>query len=266
MIQTEALATVPPVSSLDDIISQRIDQALQKQHAQQAHRDYLGASSLGEPCARKLQYQYLAITPDKATMFSGATLRIFARGHTMEAMMLDWLRSAGFIVQTASSDQQKLGFSVADDRIQGHADGVIVDDTLAENHDSYPMLWENKALGHRAWRTLANKSIAVAKPIYASQVALYQAYLGLDKNPALFTAINADTMEIYSEYVPFNAELAQQMSDRAVMILRACEAQEWLPPLSHDPCYYRCKTCPWQQRCHTDSLSKLPAQNPINQQ
>jgi hypothetical protein len=249
MMEKEACATAPPTFR-DDTIAQRMDQALQKQHAKQASRDYLGASSLGEPCARKLQYQYLAITPDQATMFSGATLRIFARGHTMEAMMLDWLRSAGFMVQTASSDQQSLGFSVADGRIQGHADGVIVGDTLVESNDHYPRLWENKALGNRSWKTLANKGVAIAKPIYASQIALYQAYLGLDKNPALFTAINADTMAIYSEYVPFNAELAQKMSDRAVMILRACEAQEWLPPISRDPCYYHCKCCAWQKICH----------------
>ena len=252
MMEKEALATAPPTSFPSDTITERIDQALQKQHAQQAHRDYLGASSLGEPCARKLQYQYLDIVPDKTPTFNGETLRIFARGHLMENMMVDWLRSAGFIVQTVSNDQQPLRFSLADDRIQGHADGVIVGDTLAESNDNYPRLWENKALGNRSWKTLANKGVTIAKPVYASQVALYQAYLGLDKNPALFTAINADTMEIYSEYVPFNAELAQQMSDHAVMILRACDSKEWLPPISRDPCYYRCKTCAWQKRCHAN--------------
>ena len=55
---------------------------------------------------------------------------------------------------------------------------------------------------------------------------------GLAANPALFTAINKDTAELHHELVPFNAELAQRMSDRAVRILRATDAGE----LAAAPC------------------------------
>jgi hypothetical protein len=49
------------------------------------------------------------------------------------------------------------------------------------------------------------------KPVYAAQIALYQAYMesqipGIATNPALFTAINKDTAELYFEWVPFNGE------------------------------------------------------------
>ena len=55
-------------------------------------------------------------------------------------------------------------------------------------------------------------------------MAIYQAYLELHEHPAIFTALNADTMEVYTELVPFDAALAQRMSDRAVKVITATEA------------------------------------------
>ena len=63
----------------------------------------------------------------------------------------------------------------------------------------------------------------IARPIYAAQIALYQAYLDLP-NPALFTALNRDTFELHCELVPFDAALAQTASDRAALVVRASEA------------------------------------------
>lgn len=80
-------------------------------------------------------------------------------------------------------------------------------------------------------------------------MAIYQAYLGLHEQPALFTAVNADTMEIYAERVPFDAALAQRMSDRAVKVITATEAGELLPRAFVDPTHFECRMCPWQDRC-----------------
>jgi hypothetical protein len=54
-------------------------------------------------------------------------LRIFERGHVMEDCMVAWLRDAGFDLRTRKPDGEQFGFSVADGRLQGHIDGVIVD-------------------------------------------------------------------------------------------------------------------------------------------
>ena len=80
-------------------------------------------------------------------------------------------------------------------------------------------------------------------------MALYQAYLELHAHPALFTAVNADTMEIHAELVPFDAALAQRMSDRAVKVITATEAGELLPRSFSDPTHVECRMCPWQDRC-----------------
>ena len=61
----------------------------------------------------------------------------------------------------------------------------------------------------RTGATSSSAACALAKPIYAAQIALYQAYLGLTEAPALFTAINKDTCELWHELVPFDGALAQ---------------------------------------------------------
>ena len=66
---------------------------------------------------------------------------------------------------------------------------------------------------------------------------------------AIFTALNADTMEIYTELVPFDDALAQRMSDRAVKVITATEAGELLPRAFHDPTHFECRMCAWQDRC-----------------
>ena len=68
-------------------------------------------------------------------------------------------------------------------------------------------------------------------------------------NPALFTAINKDTAELHHELVPFDADLAQRMSDRGVRILRATDAGELLPRIAANRDFFECRFCPWAERC-----------------
>jgi hypothetical protein len=106
----------------------------------------------------------------------------------------------------------------------------------------------------RNWRACARQGVAKAKPIYAAQIALYQACMegtvaGISDAPALFTAINKDTAELYHELVPFDAALAQRMSDRAVRILQATDAGNLLPRIANKPDFFECRLCPWAERC-----------------
>jgi len=82
----------------------------------------------------------------------------------------------GFDLRTRKSDGEQFGFSVADGRLQGHVDGVIV---AGPEGFAYPALWECKCLGNKSWSDLEKKGLAISKPIYAAQVAIYQAYLEL---------------------------------------------------------------------------------------
>ncbi|WP_392390560.1 MULTISPECIES: PD-(D/E)XK nuclease family protein [Nitrosomonas] len=219
---------------------------MQNKHAQQPIRQYLGASRLGIACERALQYEYAQAPVDYGRETQGQMLRIFERGHIMEECMVQWLCTAGFDLRTRKPNGEQFGFSVVDGRLQGHIDGVVV---AGPEGFAYPALWENKCLGNKSWRELEKKRLAVAKPVYAAQIALYQAYLELHEHPALFTALNADTMEIYAELVPFDAALAQRMSDRASKVISATEAGELLPRSFADSTHFECKFCPYAKRC-----------------
>lgn len=226
-----------------------IDAGMQQIRAAQPRRSYLGASRLGAACERQLQYEFACAPVDPGRETDGRLLRVFERGHVMEDCMAAWLRAAGFDLCTRDDAGKQWGFSALDGRLQGHVDGVLVAGPDLGPGFGYPALWEHKALSAKSWRELEKHRLAVAKPIYAAQVAIYQAYLGLHAQPALFTAVNADTMEIYAERVPFDAALAQRMSDRAVKVITATEAGELLPRAFADPTHVECRMCPWQDRC-----------------
>lgn len=234
----------PP--SFADTINVCIDNALVAEQAERPPRDYLGGSRLGDPCQRRLQYEYLKTPKDPDADFSGRSLRIFALGHALEDMAIDWLRKAGFDLRTRNRHGDQFGFSVAGGRVQGHADGVVV---ASPSGMAVPALWECKSANAKNWREIASRGVVKAKPIYASQIALYQAYLGLTDAPALFTAINKDDCQIWHELVAFDAGRAQAASDKAVGILRACDVGELLPRHTADPEHFECRFCAWRERC-----------------
>jgi hypothetical protein len=237
-------------------VNAAIDAALVARNAATPPRSYLGGSRLGHPCERALQFEFLQAPKDEGAGFDGRLLRIFGIGHALEDVAVDWLRAAGFDLYTRRGnrpDGEQFGFSVAGGRIRGHVDGVLAGGPAIPGM-AFPALWECKTMNAKSWRETSSKGVGVAKPIYAAQIAVYQAYMdaavpGVADNPALFTAINKDTAELHHELVPFNAELAQRMSDRAVRVLRACDAGELLPRVATSPDFHECRFCPWAARC-----------------
>jgi hypothetical protein len=224
-------------------VSALIDAALEAKDRATSPRTYLGGSRLGHPCQRALQFEYAQAPKDEASGHEGRTLRIFAIGHVLEDLAAAWLRAAGFDLYTRKGnrpDGGQFGFSVAG--------GPTVPGL------GYPALWECKTMNARSWRETAQKGVVLSKPVYAAQLAVYQAYMegsvaGISANPALFTAVNKDTAELHHELVPFDGALAQRMSDRAVRILQATEAGELLPRIAAKLDHHECRMCAWSQRC-----------------
>ena len=230
-----------------------IDDALALERDGQTPRDYLGASRLGVACERALQFEYTRTPADPGRDFSGRVLRIFEVGHVLEDLAIRWLRLIGFDLYTRKAHGGQFGFSVAGGRIKGHVDGIL-NDGPSDLGMRYPALWECKTMNDKSWRDTVKTGVAKSKPVYAAQMAIYQAYMegsipGISENPALFTAINKDTQEIWFELVPFDGGLAQRMSDRAVRVISATDAGEVLPRFSTTPTHQECRFCSWQERC-----------------
>lgn len=228
--------------SLDPVniaINMAVEQSSLAKHANDMPRGYLGASLIGDECARKIQFEWMT-----GSSFPARVRSIFARGHYFEAESRQQLIEAGFMFEPSI---EKLGFVAADGLMAGHADGIIVrapdEVTLAT-----PAIWECKGLNAKNARAVERDGLNKVFPKYASQVSLYQSVLGA-ANPALVTIVNADTCERLHFTVTFDARLAQEASDRAVDIIKATRAGELLPRLDPSCEDFRCKMCSHRDRC-----------------
>jgi len=222
-----------------------IDAALVTARRHQPPRDYLGASRLGEPCARRLVYEITHTPPDEGRDLDGAILRIFEAGHRFESLSTDWLRAAGFDIRTQRRDGGQFGFTAAGGRLRGHIDGVIVGGP--DIGVPWPVLWEHKAINARSWNDIVKRGLRASKLLYFAQVQVYMAYMEL--GVTLFTALNKDTQALHHELVAFDAAEAQALSDKAVDILRAVDAGELPARIAAMSDFYLCRTCPYARRC-----------------
>lgn len=234
-----------PIDDMATRVNRLLDDALLAERRAETPRDYLGASRIGEPCARRLAFEITATPADAGRGFDGRALRIFAAGHVFETLSIRWLRAAGFDLRTERRDGGQFGFTTANGRIRGHIDGVIVGGP--DVNLPWPALWEHKALNARSWEELVKKGLKIAKPLYWAQVQIYMAYL--DVPVTLFSALNKNTQELFHEAVPFNPADAQALSDRAVTILRAVDAQELPPRVAATPDHWQCRFCDYAGRC-----------------
>ena len=207
-------------------------------------RPYLGGSRIGVECWRALGFEYHKYP----NPIDGKLQRIFDFGHTLEPLMVQWLEEAGFVLQYTNENQ--LGFSIADGKIRGHLDGVIVDGPAIPGM-SYPCLVEFKTMNDKQFKITANLGCEEAKPVYYVQQQVYMAYAPeheLWKNPSLFVAVNKNDSTPHFELVAFNQNSAQDNSDKAFAIISA-EHPEDLPRITDDPSFFKCKFCSYHKAC-----------------
>ncbi len=177
-------------------------------------------------------------------VFPARVKDIFGRGHFFEEVSRQHLVNAGF----KFAPPERLEFKAADGLFCGHADGIII--AGPELPDlRYPCLWEHKCLKAKGWKAVERDGLVGLYASYAGQVAIYQAYLGVADNPALFTVVNADDCSRLHFLVPFDAQLAQAMSDRALTVIEATRAGELLPRITEYQSDWRCKMCSHRERC-----------------
>jgi hypothetical protein len=202
-------------------------------------RGYLGASAVGHECLRRIQFDWMCDPEHPARLRD-----IFNRGHFFEARTREHLVRAGF--KFASDD--RLRFTALEGMLSGHADGVIVGGPKITSI-TYPCLWEHKAINAKGWRALDRDGLEKAYPQYAAQVALYQHFLGVDENPAIFTTINADTCERLHLLIPYNPGLTRATIMRAETVIAATRAGELLPRFTTSRNNWRCRICAHTKRC-----------------
>jgi hypothetical protein len=203
-------------------------------------RDYLGASSVGSECKRKTQFDWLC-----ASTVGAKQRRRFDRGHAIEATMRSQLEAVGFVFAPPEAlEFEALGY------LKGHADGLITGGpVLITAHMRLPALWECKCVYAKGWRDIVKHGLAHTYPVYASQIALYQHFLNR-LNPALFTAVNADTCEAVHALIPFDRERLERTLERVSEIITATKEGRLLERAYRDPQDWHCVAqCGHRARC-----------------
>lgn len=229
---------------LSDRINYLIDETIAAAKADEPARKYLGASLVGHQCDRYVQYQWLVIRKEiPGEVFPPRTLRIFDRGNVYEDRARRWLAGAGFLFVPNPLP----AISDFDDQFGGHVDGILAGFYPGDSPIPLPALWECKCLGSKGWKQLEKDGLKKYSPTYYGQVQLYMGYLGLPR--CLFTAVNADTMELQHFLIEFSPAEFELVKSKVSRVFTATNLGELLPRCTSDPAFYVCVYCPFRKPC-----------------
>jgi hypothetical protein len=202
----------------------------------QPFRPHLGASIIGKACEREIWYSLHWADKKK---FDGRMIRLFQTGHLAESRFVAELKGIGATVWQQTEDGKQFGFKA----MAGHFSGSV--DAVADNLPGIegPALVEMKTHGDKSFQWLKQNTVGVAKPDHLAQMQIYMGYLGLEN--ALYLATNKNTDELYSEIVPFDKALFDELFARAHRILSSSNP----PGRMADPKCFDCTYCSFASIC-----------------
>jgi len=207
--------------------------------SQDWRRAHLGASAIGDPCERRLWYDFRWFTaPD----FSGRILRLFRRGQNEEVTIVADLRLAGVTVSEGPSEGKQWRFN----KFGGHYGGSM-DAAILGLHEA-PKAWhvgEFKTHNRKSFDSLLKNGVQKSKERHYAQMQAYMHNFGMKR--AVYVAVCKDTDRYYLERVNYDKYFAGELEDKARRVIFADSPP---PKLSERPDYYACKWCDHYGICH----------------
>lgn len=211
-------------------------------------RTHLGASGVGDECARKIWYGFRWATRPQ---FGGRLLRLFNRGHLEEARFIAMLLMIGADVYQQDENGKQFRISDAGGHFGGSGDGIVVN--IPDLDPGVPALCEFKTSADKPFQKVKTEGVRAAKFEHYVQMQIYMRKMGIAV--ALYMVVNKNNDELYGEIVPFNAEIADQFIDRGVKLV-------WMPhepeKINNSPGWFMCKWCDHRPVCH---LGQAPDRN-----
>jgi hypothetical protein len=218
-------------------------------------RSHLGASVIGDDCARKLWYTFRWTTPDK---HSDRLLRLFNRGHLEEPRFVAMLEAAEIKVYQYKAPGEQFKIALHGGHFGGSLDGVAEQIPDVEG----PVLCEFKTHSAKSFSKLAGNNwndyirdpdsnarqgegVRASKFQHYVQMQMYVAAYQLQHG--LYLAVNKDDDSLYGEVIAADPAISNAFANRAREIIFAQE-----PParIKNDPTWWQCKFCDKAPVCY----------------
>jgi len=233
-----------------------VDKTLAKEVAQEKPRTYIGGSSIGIECERRIQYS--KTHPHLREIIEPRVKRIFQVGDMYEEYMESLLKRCGFDIRGEKEDGSQYAFSMADGRFQGHVDGVLMN---GPKFMEFPALPEFKSANDKRFKEFVKLGLQSTNAVYYAQVQIYQLCTGLT-NPALWMVMNKNDQEIYAELVPHHAAFAESLVEKLQRILDAIDGGTLLPREYNTKTHRKCKYCDFKEECWKQEEETAPSWAP----
>ena len=219
-------------------ILNKVDESILSTIKDKKQRDYLGCSSLGDECERKIWYGYRQRKP----VDNPRVQRIFDMGNVIEDYLISLLKKVdGISIFEKDDDGNQYGVEFLNGRVKGHIDGVIVG--LPESKE--PHLLEIKSMKNSVFNQYKKKGLKANSDTYHGQMQLYMG--GLNLSNGLFIAMNKDNQELYVERVKFCEFEFKVLKAKAESILNSNT-----PPIKaygKPETFFKCKMCNHREEC-----------------
>ncbi len=196
-------------------------------------RPYLGMSSIGTACMRKLWYGFRWA---RATEHTARTERIFQVGHFYEEEMIKDLKSVG--VKFIDSQTE---YSDVTGHFKGHSDGLIIGVSEAPKSKH---IFEAKTHNDKSFKSVKKDGVEKSKPLHYAQCQIYMKYQKVKR--AYYMAYNKNTSEYYCERIYYDANYADDLERKAHGIILS----ENPPEKEFAKTWYECKWCNYYDICH----------------
>jgi hypothetical protein len=174
-------------------------------------RSHLGASQLGNPCARSVWYSFHWCS-EPSFVSNGRILRLFETGNLEESRILFDLKNIGIEIlstQTQSTDEEcKI--------ISGSCDGIA---RGFKEHPDERVLLEFKTSNTKSFKKIQKNGMRAEKPIHYVQMNVYMKWL--DIKFGLYMVVCKETDEIYTEWVDFDENTADEFLIRGRKIVES---------------------------------------------
>lgn len=216
---------------------------------------YMGASSIGEHCERKV---WLNWRMAKQEVFTAEQLYRFDDGFHTESVMANRLAMAGIKVKAVDPNTgYQFAISAVDSHLRGRIDGLI--EGLIQSPKTLHV-WECKAANEKKVAELVKakaehgekNALKAWDSTYYAQACLYMHFMDVTRHYLTVSSPGARTT--VSVRTNADTEYAKMLIEKAT---RVKNAQDLPEGISTDATSFKCKMCNFYELCHQNKVASV---------